>query len=499
MRTPWLRKAEETFYPPLQEDIEADVCVIGGGITGITTAYLLQEEGRRVVLVERMKLAEGASGHTSGHLTSLVDAYYHNVIRDFSEEKARQLYSATVESRQMLEIIIADNALDAGYERVPAYYYSTDDKQDRLLQKERKALQQLGLNIRDVDLSEFPIRVKSAFKVEDQGVINAALYIRGLARVFVNNGGRIYEQTSVMDFKTHDEYVEVLTPDNAIKARYMVQATHTPLKINPLQMEMKNYNSYVLAGESIHKVKKGIFYDFAEPYNYIRHYEEDGELMYVVGGFDTKSGTKNDERDRMDELSAYASKNFGVGKVEYSWSNMLFTSPDGLPFIGKDPVHKNCFLATGFAGDGLTYGLVSAMINTALITKGDHPWKNLFNPSRISLSAVQDLVVKGADTVQHFIFDRFHLDGKEVEELIPDSGTVLEVNGKRLGVYVDKDRKVFVVDAACSHMKCIVQWNAVAKTWDCGCHGSRFDKYGNVVAGPATRPLLRDHHQTKVK
>lgn len=491
MHTPWLAKAENRFYPQLQQDEETDVCVIGGGITGITTAFLLQEKGRRVILLERHSLATGVSGHTSGHMTSLVDTYYHKLVSDYSTDVARQVYEATRAARQTVERLLHENALEAGYQRTPAYYYATDDKQLEHLQKERRALEQMGAEVQDADDSVLPFAVKDIFKLGDQAVINAAMFVRKLAEVFVRKGGKIYEQTPALDFHRHDDFVDVETELYNIRARDVVQATHTPLQIHPIQLELRNFNSYVLAGPARIAVQEGLFYDFSQPYNYIRHYRENGQPMYIVGGFDTKTGTRKNELENLENLLQYASDSWGVEHAEYSWSSMFFAPSDGLPFIGKDPLQAHEYMASGFSGDGLTYGVVSAIVNSSLITTHNHPWKELFSPARFNLISTKDLLKKGVETLKFLVLERFQMDGNEMDEVRVGDGKIVAVDNHKLGVAVDENQEVHMVNPICSHMRCVVHWNNVSKTWDCGCHGSRFNIHGEVVSGPATRGLQK--------
>lgn len=494
METPWLNNTEETYYAPLLENLRADVCVIGGGITGITTAYLLQEAGRRVIVVEAQKLARGVTGHTSGHVTSLVDAYYHKVISSYSTQKAKQLWEATQEARNTLEKLIADNALLAGYERTSAYYYATNEEQLKSLKRERAALEKIGVQTEEIELDEIPFKCEGAFKIADQAVINATAFTKGLAKAFVEKGGHFYEQSRVTKFykQDQDEYVRLEMESGAlIEVRDVVQATHTPLNINHVQMELKNHNSYVLAGESAKETSKGLFYDFDTPYHYTRHYMEEGRPMFVVGGFDTKTGEPESQQGSLDSLLAYAAKELSIKKVKYSWSSILFTSPDGLPLIGQDPENEKCYMATGFAGDGLTYSVVSALVNTALITEGNHKWQELFDPARITSSTIKTVVKKGVKTLKHLLVDKLTVTNDNLKDMKPQSGRVVKKDGNKVAVYRDENRKLHGVSALCTHMGCVLHFNDVATSWDCGCHGSRFSIEGKVLAGPATESLAK--------
>ncbi len=489
MNSPWIETTKDSYYPQLNENIEVHTCVIGGGITGISTAFLLLERGQKVVLLERNQIANGVSGYTSGHLTSLIDYQYHKIASTFSTETAKIVFESTVEARNLVERLIDEHHLTIGYEKVPGYYYATDEKQVKLLQKERKALQDIGIESIPVNSSEFPFKVVEAFKLDDQAVIDAAAYTRQMAKIFVEKGGLLFENSPVVDFTSEETHVEIKTQNFTVKAQKLVQATHTPIMRNPLQLELKNNNSYVIAGESTLEVKKGLFYDFADPYHYTRSYEKDGKAMFIVGGCDIKTGSDKDEGEGLRSLQQYAVNNWKVKQSDYKWSSMCFESSDGLPFIGKDPKNKNVFVATGFSGDGLTFGLVSAILNAELVFSDKHPWESTFNPKRIKLKSMGDVAKKGVDMIKHSIIDRLKRNKGEKESITEGEGKIVTIEGERVGIYLDEDSNIHVINPVCPHMNCILNWNMIAKTWDCGCHGSRFDPDGKIISGPSVHDL----------
>lgn len=490
MKTPWKSDYTETFYPPLMDNLSADVCVIGGGITGVVTAYLLQQAGRRVILVEANKVGTGVTGFTSGHVTSLVDAFYHNIIKNLSKDHAEVVLEATKVARDTISQIISDNALICDFERVPAYYYATNDNQKRILAKERDALNELGEKVEKPGLDEIPVHCTDALKLEDQAAINAYAFVQGLAKSFVESGGHLYEQSRVVKMEDRGEYVRLHFDDKwMVEARHVVEATHTPVGMNNLQMQLHNHNSYVLYGESSEEVAKGLYYDLEDPYHYIRHFEENGKAMFIVGGCDTKTGDKEREQQALDKLLGYASNQLSITKTHGSWSNILFTSPDGLPMIGENPERKKCYVATGFAGDGLTYSVISAILNTALITEGSHRWEETFKPSRFSSSTIPTVLKKGVNTIKHLITEKLTAQFEDDKSFPRNSGKVLKLEGELTGLYKDANGEVKAVSGLCTHMQCVLQFNDVAKTWDCGCHGSRFNTDGRVISGPATQPL----------
>ncbi len=500
MKIPWINGVSPPAYPPLRENITRDVCVIGGGITGITTAYLLQCTGLKVALLERHKIASGVTAYSTGHLTSLVDIHYYQAISRFSKEAARNLYQGTRDSRALVQSLIAKHGFDVDYQQIPGYYYATTDKQEKRLEKEAEALQQLGVEIHHQAVMEYPLNKYRGFSIGQQASFDALAFCRGLAKAFTTMGGEIFEQSGVVDFESNGDFVDAICPPFTVKAKYLLQATHTPLKINPLQLELRSFNSYAVVGEPGQSPPPGLFYDFAEPYHYSRAITIGGKRMWMIGGSDSKTGSHGDEALSLRKLRKYAKTHFQVATTGYGWSNMFFSSADGLPFVGADPVHRNCFLATGYGGDGLTYGILSAMINTTLISGHDeHPLTALFNPSRLKLKSLSSIAHQGVDTFRHLIRDRINLDGMELDELKPGEGKVLHINGEKLGIYINDDGEIFPVNPVCTHMKCLLEWNHLARTWDCGCHGSRFDIKGNVISGPATVGLFEGMPLTKLK
>ena len=485
----WLSDKTAPQYPSLQQDFECDVCIIGGGITGITTAYLLQQKGFKVTVVEAYAIANGVTGHTSGHLTSMVDTYYHKIIAAHDLQRATKVREATTEARDLAEEIIVSNFINADFKRVNGHYFATDQTQLKTLEKEREAMIAAGFDISSLFVWRFPFEIVGGFSLPQQAIIDAPAFVRGLAKKCNGKGVRIFENTKVDDYKRKDDKWIIQSGEYTVHAHYMVQATHTPLGFNPLQMEMKPMNSYVLSGKVSGEVVPGLFYDMQEPYHYIRNYDYRGEKLLIIGGCDSKPGDKFDQHEKMEELVRYASENFQMKEINFTWGSMYFEPADGLPYIGHDPLHENAFVSTGYSGDGLTFGLVGAILISDLIKKGDHPWRRVFDPSRMNLSAIPEVLKENANVLKNFVKERLKLSSEYIPHLEKGGGTVLKIDGQTVGICMDIEGNIYAVDPVCTHMKCIVNWNNALQTWDCGCHGSRFNARGEIVAGPATKGL----------
>jgi Rieske Fe-S protein len=252
------------------------------------------------------------------------------------------------------------------------------------------------------------------------------------------------------------------------------------------------YRSYVIAARLNGKqIPKGLYWDMLEHYHYIRTYEYNGENYLIVGGEDHKVGKdKFDENEAFEKLENYTRQKFGNVSISHRWSAQHFESADGMPYIGKSPFGKNKFIATGFAGDGLTFGVVSAMLLTDLLTDKPNSLADLYSPSRANIIAsARDWAEENLTTMYRFVKDRLTTDAGDVVEVPRGEGRIIRIKGQQVAVYRDERDQVHAHSAVCTHMHCIVQWNDSEKSWDCPCHGARFDAYGQVVNGPAVRAL----------
>jgi glycine/D-amino acid oxidase-like deaminating enzyme/nitrite reductase/ring-hydroxylating ferredoxin subunit len=476
-------------YTSITTDEIGDVCVIGGGITGLTTALLLQRKGFKVVLLERGRIGSGTTGHTTGHVTSAIDFYYHRLIKYYGTETSREILMETIKARKLIENNIQTyNITEAGYEKVPVTYFADGTNQMDTFFKERDAFEQLGVPVESNPTWKIKGELTN-FMIHGQGKMDGLGYVHGLAKAFREAGGRIFENSPVLDFTMVRDKWHVKVAGHFAVADHLVQATHTPLGINPVHVEMIPHNSYVMVVKPTTPVQKGLFYDFESPYHYIRDVEVDGELCYMVGGFDNKSGKKNSQVKQLAKLRAYIEDKFGIEKVLYEWSDMFFEPANELPFIGRTPFGKNSYIACGFSGDGLTFGTISGMIISTQIAEGKHHMEKIFSPSRVEFNAIPYILRENLNTIQNFIGKRIQLGKDKLKNLEVGKGIVVKIENQAVGVSQDEEGNIHGVIPVCPHMKCIVQWNDQGRSWDCGCHGSRFDADGKVIAGPSMTSL----------
>lgn len=485
----WITRKNSPEYPSLSSGVETDVLIAGGGITGLTTALLLQQKGLKVVLLERTQLASGTTGASTGHITSAIDFYYHKLIKSLGLESTKEVYMATVKARKLIENLIATHDIkDAKYEVIPATYFADKVEQIDALQKEKEAMLNIGLAT--MDLPDLALKGSLAqFSVAGQGMMDTVGYVKGLAKAFVDGGGQIFEHSPVEDFHHVKDKWHIRSGEFFIIAEHMVHATHTPMNINPVQMEMIPYNSYVMVVKTKAEIKKGLYYDFNDPYHYIRSCYVGDELCYMIGGTDSKTGKKNEQNNQLKKLEEYIHYKFGIEKIHYSWSSMYFEPANHLPYIGKNPLGKNSYIATGFSGDGLTFGTISAMIISNQISDGYHHLENIFNPSRVEFNAIPFILKENLNALEHLVADRIMLKNEQLIDLTEGKGIIIKHNEQTVGISMDANKEIHAVLPVCPHMKCIVQWNDAEHTWDCGCHGSKFNCDGKAIAGPSLSGL----------
>jgi len=325
-------------------------------------------------------------------------------------------------------------------------------------------------------------------------------YLQGLQKAYEAAGGIILENTPI-DKLTEEGNMHIAAPIN-IRARNVIYATHLPPNINVFNFECAPYRSYVIAVKLNGAYPDALIYDMQEPYHYVRTHVIDGQPLLLVGGNDHKTGHEQPEKC-FEELEKYVRQYYDVLSVEYKWSSQYYIPADGLPYVGQIPFSdEGIYCATGYNGNGMMLGTVSAKILADLISGRENPYADLFSPSRIKpIAGFSEFVSENADVAYHFVADRLAIESVDsLAEVAPNSGKVLEVDGKKIAVYRDKNSLLHTLNPVCTHAGCIIAWNNAEKTWDCPCHGARYDIDGIVLTGPATKKLqqiLLDESTTK--
>ncbi len=471
-----------------------DTLVVGAGITGLTTAILLQEKGQRVIIAEAHNVGYGTSGGTTAHLNTYLDADYAVVEKDFGKDGAKLLHDGAAEAIQTIAALAGRYGIDCMLETKSGYVLALDDKQADELSDTKEASERVGMRIEWTDDVPVSIPFHKAVRFEDQAQYHASKYLLGLAAAFEKGGGVILHSCPVKGVAKEAEIFEAESVLGTLKAKALVWATHIPPGINLLHFRNGPYRSYVIAAtlKNDAQYPDALVYDSADPYHYYRTQEVEGQKYLIAGGCDHKTGHEENTDAVFNNLEGYVRKHFSVESVPFKWSSQYYEPSDGLPYIGHLPGGRDGeYCATGFSGNGQIFGTLSGVVISDLITKSSSPYEDLFKPSRIKpIAGFTEFVKENADVVTRFVKDRFAYEKiEEMAEIAPGEGKLVDYEGEKLAVYKNEQGLVHAVSPVCTHAKCIVAWNSSEKSWDCPCHGARYAPTGEVITGPAREAL----------
>jgi glycine/D-amino acid oxidase-like deaminating enzyme/nitrite reductase/ring-hydroxylating ferredoxin subunit len=489
-------------HPPLQGEVRVDVAVVGGGITGVTAACLLARAGKRVAIIEARSIGAGESGRSTAHLTSAIDQRYRSVMSKFGSDGARAVFQSQEAAIARIETFVRDLNIDCQFERLPGYLYAEHPREAEHLEQEAAACEQLGIPAALTDATPLPFPVRRALCFQGQAQFHPLRYLQALAQDLVGRGGRIFEQSPVVEV-SEGEPSRVATADGTVLADHVIVAAHVPISNRVfLHTKIAAYRSYVVAARLPDAGPAGLFWDLQDPYHYIRsHRAADGTSWLIVGGEDHKVGQDPEPETRFDRLEAYLRTRFGALTVEERWSGQIIESVDGLPYIGRNALSSRIYVASGYAGQGITSGTLAGMILTDEVMGQPNPYAALYDATRIKpLAAAREFVRENVDFPARLVTDRLRRHDHAAANVPPGEGAVLTLNGERVAVYRSPGGELHALSPVCTHLGCLVGWNAAEKSWDCPCHGSRFDPAGQVLNGPAVTPLeARDLPLTPVR
>jgi glycine/D-amino acid oxidase-like deaminating enzyme/nitrite reductase/ring-hydroxylating ferredoxin subunit len=493
----WASTVSAPEFPPLDHDEHADAVVVGGGITGLTAAYLLATAGKRVVLLERGRLAEIDTGHTTAHLTMVTDARLTELVDRLGRSHAQAVWDAGLAAIHQIDTIVRERGIDCGLAWVDGYLHAPigtpPGDEAQAFRDEAALAQELGFDVAYVD--EVPFAGGPGWRAEGQARFHPRQYLAGLANALQMAGGRIYERSGVETF--NDAPLGVTANGFAVTADDVVVATHNPLAglaslpmATLFQTKLALYTSYALAARvPTGRVPDALLWDTADPYHYLRVAPAADHDVVIFGGEDHKTGQVPYTPNCYASLEAKLLRLVPDAAVVARWSGQVIETPDGLPYMGRMADHQ--YAATGFSGNGMTFGTLGGMVCADAILGRANPWADLFEPGRKALGrSLWDYAKENADYPYYVARDRFAgVDGRSLREVKRGTGKILDLDGQTVAAYRDDDGVVSVRSATCTHMGCRVAWNAAERTWDCPCHGSRFSPYGHVIAGPAEAPL----------
>jgi glycine/D-amino acid oxidase-like deaminating enzyme/nitrite reductase/ring-hydroxylating ferredoxin subunit len=498
-RTPW--SADESLTrTTLDASVSSDVCVVGAGVAGLSTAYLLQRDGRSVVVVDSGTIGGGQTGRTTAHLASAIDDRFVELERLHGAEGARGAAASHAAAIDRIEASVHEEGLDCGFARVDGYLFDPGARapgsDDRLLRDEHDAAHRAGLEVELV--ARAPIAsfdTGRCLRFARQARVEPLRYLDGLARAFERQGGRIFTGTRAAQIAGGSSAHVATVAGHRVSAAAVVVATNSPINdLFALHAKQAPYTSYAITA----RVPRGavpdvLLWDTEDPYHYVRLQPGGGAHhdLLIIGGEDHKTGHANDGAERFARLQVWARDRFpAIASVEHRWSGQVLETSDGVAFIGRNPGDDdNVYVVSGDSGHGMTHGTIAGMLVCDLVAGRASPWQALYDPARIRLGAAGDLVRENLDVARTYLSWLTPGEVSTADEIRPGDGAVLREGLAKIAAYRDDDGILHRRSAVCPHLGCLVAWNAVERTWDCPCHGSRFDCAGRVVNGPANRDL----------
>jgi glycine/D-amino acid oxidase-like deaminating enzyme/nitrite reductase/ring-hydroxylating ferredoxin subunit len=498
----WMDTARMPVESPLRQDTAADVCIVGAGIAGLTTAYSLAREGRSVVVLEDGPLASGQTQRTTAHLSNAIDDRYIEIERIHGKEGAQLAAASHTAAIDRIEQNVHQEGIDCDFVRLDGYLFCPRGDSSEFLEKERDAAHRAGLRgveiVRRAPIDSFD--TGRALKFPRQGQFHPLKYLAGLTRATQKLGGAIHTGAHVERIEGGSPARVSIKNGPTVTCQAVVVATNTPINdLLAIHTKQAPYLTYVIGADvPAGAITRALYWDTLENYHYIRLQPgEAGRDVLVIGGEDHKSGQSNDQDECWRRLETWAVERFPmISSVKYRWSGMVMETNDGLAFIGKNPGDKeNVFIVTGDSGMGMTHGTIGGILLTDLIQGRENPWTKIYDPARKPMfgMAWKEFIKENANVAKEYAKDWLGPgDVSSVEEIKPGSGALMRSGLSKVAVFRDEKGDFHRHSAICPHLGCIVHWNGAEKTWDCPCHGSRFDALGGVINGPANSSLAKE-------
>ncbi|WP_425615997.1 FAD-dependent oxidoreductase [Anatilimnocola sp. NA78] len=488
------QSAPRPKFKKVTKSAEYDAVVVGGGITGLTAAYLLKQAGKKVAVVERDQIGFVDTGLTTAHLTYVTDQRLPALVKQCGKNAARLVWQAGAQAIDTIEQIATELEIDCDFHRCDGYLHeSICGKQDETKSLEQDAALAKDLGFDAEFVPSVPYFNRPGVKFARQAKFHPLKYISALATAIEGQGSHVFEGSEVTEFQTDPQ--AVMVDRHQLHAEYLVIATHVPLagktgllSSTLFQAKLFPYSSYVIGA----KIPRGqlpvaSFWDTSDPYYYLRVEAGKAKDYAIFGGQDHKTGQVDSEQAFQD-LRKVLTVIIPEAQPDRQWSGQVIETNDGLPYIGETAERQ--FVATGFSGNGMTFGTLAGLMAREAMQGKKNPWQELFSVNRQSLKGLWDSLSENMDYPYYFAKDRLApAEGSSASDVLAGEGKILAINGQRVACSRDESGKLSTVSAVCTHMGCLVHWNKAETTWDCPCHGSRFKPSGEVLVGPAESPL----------
>lgn len=497
----WMATEETSEHGPLTTDLKVDVCVVGAGIAGLSVAYLLARLGRSVAVLDDGPVGGGDTQRTTAHLSNAIDDRYFEIERLHGADGARLAAESHSAAIDRIEAIVDYEEIDCDFARLDGFLFLPPGESPEILDRELEAAKRAGLT----EVQRLPRAPLGSFDTGPclcfprQAQFHPLRYLNGLVRAIQREGGHLFTGTHAERIQGGEPARVECDSGRVVTAGAVVVATNTPVQDRlVIHTKQASYRSYVIGALVPHgSVPGALYWDTLDPYHYVRlqsllpRSTPGARDVLIVGGEDHKTGQADDQEKRWTRLEDWARQRFpGIESVPFQWSGQVMETIDGLAFIGRNPMdERNVFVATGDSGMGMTHGTIAGILLTDLVLGRENPWAKLYDPSRKTLGAAGRFLQENLNMARQYSgwFKRSEVDSPS--EVHPGSGAVVRRALTKIAIYRDDDGLLHARSAVCPHLGGIVEWNDAEKTWDCPCHGSRFDRFGKVINGPANRDL----------
>lgn len=493
MNSLWIETTKNQLkLEPLEKDEETEVCVIGGGLFGLTIAYYLTRAGKKVTVIEKGEIGEKVSGNTTGKITSQHGLFYNYLISDYGEEYAKKYLQANEEAIRNIKGIIEREQIECDFCEKNSYVYTTKEDEVIELEKEIEAIKRIGGKAKLVTNIDLPFKIKSAIEFEKQAQFHPRKYMIGLAKSILTQN-KIYNFTTAIDVKKEENQFIIYTDRGIIKSDYVVMATHYPILNVPGFYFSKMYQvtSYIIGIETNSKLPEGMYISAKEPIYSFRTAKYQEKEILLIGGSEHRTGEAISDNSKYENLEKMAKKLYPDCKVLFKWNTRDCISLDKIPYIGEfSNLMKNMYVGTGFKKWGMTFSNIAGKIITDKIIVKENIYENTFDSTRLNPIKnrweVKNMV---KESIESIAINKFKVQSHSIDEIENDNGAIIKIEGENVGIYKDKNGRIYAVKPICTHLKCLLTWNNIDKTWDCPCHGSRFDYMGRNIYEPAIKNL----------
>ncbi len=495
MESFWINSLNKNLeYDKLEDNQETDVCIVGGGVFGVTCAYYLTKSGYNVTILEKYKIGEKTTGHSTAKITSQHGLFYDYLINSYNKKFAKDYLDANEEAISNIKDIIDNEKISCDFEYQNNYIYTTSKEELKDIKKEVSAVESLGFqNCEFVTKTGLPFDIKGAICFKHQAQFNPLKYLCGLCKSITSNNGKIYTNTTVIDVKQENDYYITYTENNIVKSKYVIIASHYPFINFPGFYFTKMYQStsYVIAVDTKKTLFNGMYINCKSPIFSYRTAKLDGKKVLLIAGGDHKTGHPTCYKDSYGLLENEAKKYYPNCEVISKWSTRDCISLDKIPYVGSySNIMPNMFVGTGFKKWGFTCSNIAANIVVDSILGKTNKYSYLFDSTRLkpikNIDEMKNIIVQSANSL---LLDKLKKPNMNFDEINNNSGSIIEIANHKVGIYKNAEGKIYAVNPICTHLGCLLSWNDVDKTWDCPCHGSRFDYTGKNIYDPAFKDL----------